>query len=139
MSSPRIIPNTELFSVARDMLLEGKCVRIAVKGESMLPFFRSGSTITLRPLREDDIRKYNVVMADAGHAFVVHRIIKVETNEVLLFGDGNIKRGERVTLDKIYGIVDCSKLHIFFAKIWLWLRPVRRYPLALFRRVMRKL
>ena len=139
MSSPRIIPNTELFSVARDNLLEGKCVRIAVNGESMLPFFRSGSTITLRPLREGDIRKYNVVMADAGHAFVVHRIIKVETNEVLLFGDGNIKRGERVSRDKIYGIVDCSKLHIFFAKIWLWLRPVRRYPLALFRRVMRKL
>lgn len=139
MSQSRLIPNVELFSAARDVLLEGKRVRIAVKGESMLPFFRSGSTITLRPLREGDIRKYNVVMADTGHAFVVHRIIKVETNEVLLFGDGNIKRGERVSRDKIYGIVDCSKLHIFFAKIWLWLRPVRRYPLAIFRRVMRKL
>jgi hypothetical protein len=136
MSEPRVIPNVELFAAARDALLEGKSVRIAVKGESMLPFFRSGSTITLRPLREGDIRKYNVVMADAGHAFVVHRIIRVGEKEVLLFGDGNIKRGERVAREKIYGVVDCSKIHIFFAKIWLWLRPVRRFPLAIFRRVM---
>ena len=139
MSSPRIIPNTELFSVARDKLLEGKCVRIAVNGESMLPFFRSGSTITLRPLQEGDIRKYNVVMADAGHAFVVHRIIEVNEEDVLLFGDGNIKRGERVKRQQIYGVVDCSRIHIFFAKIWLWMLPIRRYPLAIFRRVMRKM
>ena len=138
MSQSRIIPNAELFAVARDMLLEGKSVRIAVNGESMLPFFRSGSTITLRPLQEGDIRKYNVVMADAGHAFVVHRIIEVNEEDVLLFGDGNIKRGERVKRQQIYGAVDCSRIHIFFAKIWLWMRPIRRYPLAIFRRVMRK-
>ena len=137
MSQSRVIPNAELFAVARDMLLEGKSVRIAVNGESMLPFFRSGSTITLRPLQEGDIRKYNVVMADAGHAFVVHRIIEVNEEDVLLFGDGNIKRGERVKRQQIYGVVDCSRIHIFFAKIWLWMLPIRRYPLAIFRRVMR--
>ena len=136
MSQNRIIPNAELFVVARDMLLEGKSVRIAVNGESMLPFFRSGSTITLRPIREGDICKYNVVMADTGHAFVVHRIIDVSEEYITLFGDGNIIGTERVTRDKIYGIVDCSKFHIFFAKIWLLLRPVRRFPLAIFRRIM---
>ncbi|MBP3550494.1 MAG: hypothetical protein J6J57_02475 [Alistipes sp.] len=136
MKSARVISNRELFSIVRDTLLEGKTVRVAVKGESMLPFFRSGSTITLRPVREEDIRKYNVVMADAGHAFVVHRIIDIKGDVVTLFGDGNIVGTERVTRDKIYGVVDCSALHIFFAKIWLWLRPVRRYPLAIFRRIM---
>ena len=119
MKSARVISNRELFSIVRDTLLEGKTVRVAVKGESMLPFFRSGSTITLRPVREEDIRKYNVVMADAGHAFVVHRIIDIKGDVVTLFGDGNIVGTERVTRDKIYGVVDCSALHIFFAKIWL--------------------
>ena len=102
----------------------------------MLPFFRSGSTITLRPIKEGDIRKYNVVMADAGNAFVVHRIIDVGEEFVTLLGDGNHLGTERVTRDKIYGVVDCSTLHIFFAKIWLWMRPVRRFPLAIFRRVL---
>lgn len=136
MSNARTIANRELFSIVRDTLLEGSIVRIAVNGQSMLPFFRSGSTITLRPIEEGDIHKYNVVMADAGESFVVHRIIEVGEEEVTLLGDGNYLGTERVARDKIYGIVDCSALHIFFAKIWLWMRPVRRYPLAIFRRVL---
>ena len=137
MKEARTISNRELLSIVRDTLLEGKTVRVAVKGESMLPFFRSGSTITLRPVCEEDIRKYNVVMADAGANFVVHRIIEVGEDIVTLLGDGNYIGTERVSRDKIYGVVDCSALHIFFAKIWLWLRPVRRYPLAVFRRVLK--
>ncbi|MBO5962709.1 MAG: S24/S26 family peptidase [Alistipes sp.] len=136
MSNARTIANRELFSIVRDTLLEGSTVRIAVNGQSMLPFFRSGSTITLRPIEEGDIRKYNVVMADAGESFVVHRIIEVGEEEVTLLGDGNYLGTERVARDKIYGIVDCSALHIFFAKIWLWMRPVRRFPLAIFRRIL---
>ena len=136
MSNCRTIANRELFAIVRDTLLEGSTVRVSVKGQSMLPFFRSGSTITLRPIKEGDIRKYNVVMADAENAFVVHRIIEVGEEFVTLLGDGNYLGTERVTRDKIYGVVDCSALHIFFAKIWLWMRPVRRFPLAIFRRVM---
>ena len=136
MNSTRTIANRELFGIVRDTLLEGHTVRVSVNGESMLPFFRSGSTITLRPIGKEDIRKYNVVMADAGDSFVVHRIIEVGEKEVTLLGDGNYIGTERVSHDKIYGVVDCSALHLFFAKIWLWLRPVRRYLLALFRRVM---
>ena len=136
MKSARTIANRELFGIVRDTLLEGSTVRVAVNGQSMLPFFRSGSTITLRPVREEDIRKYSVVMADAGDSFVVHRIIEVGENVVTLLGDGNYIGTERVTRDKIYGVVDCSALHLFFAKIWLWLRPVRRFPLAIFRRIL---
>ena len=136
MKSARTIANRELFAIVRDTLLEGKTVRISVNGQSMLPFFRSGSTITLRPVREEDIRKYSVVMADAGDSFVVHRIIEVGEKYITLLGDGNYIGTERVERNKIYGVVDCSALHIFFAKIWLWLRPVRRFPLAIFRRIL---
>ena len=136
MNQARTIANRELFGIVRDTLLEGSTVRVAVNGQSMLPFFRSGSTITLRPVREEDIRKYSVVMADAGDSFVVHRIIEVGEEKVTLLGDGNYIGTESVSRDKIYGVVDCSALHLFFAKIWLWLRPVRRFPLAIFRRVL---
>ncbi|MBQ5647770.1 MAG: hypothetical protein IIV16_01450 [Alistipes sp.] len=136
MTKTLVISNRELFTIVRDTLLEGKTVRVAVKGESMLPFFRSGSTITLRPAKAEDIRKYAVVMADAGDSFVVHRIIEVGEEYVTLLGDGNYNGTERVAREKIYGVVDCSVTHLFFAKIWLWLRPIRRYPLAIFRRIM---
>lgn len=127
--------NREMFSVVRDLLLEGSPVRISVKGQSMLPFFRSGSTVALRPIREEDFRKYNVVLADTGRNFVIHRIIALDGDMVTLLGDGNIYGTESMTRDKVYGIIDCSRAHILFARIWLWLRPVRRFPLAIIRRV----
>lgn len=128
--------NVTTFSVVRDILLEGDNVTITVNGQSMLPFFRSGSTVTLRPIRKEDFKKYAVVFADAGNHFVIHRIINIEENKVTLLGDGNIYGTESMDKEKVYGVIDCSALHIFFAKIWLWMRPVRRFPLAIFRRVL---
>lgn len=127
--------NRAMFSVVRDLLLEGSPVKVAVKGQSMLPFFHSGAKVSLRPIRPNDFRKYNVVLADTGHNFVIHRIIALDSDRVTLLGDGNIYGTESMTRDKVYGIIDCSRTHLFFARIWLWLRPVRRYPLAILRRI----
>lgn len=127
--------NRETFSIVRDLLLEGSQVTVRVKGQSMLPFFRSGSTVLLRPIREEDIKRLNVVFADTGHNFVIHRIIGFDNKRVTLLGDGNIYGTETMPRDKVYGIIDCSATHLFFARIWLWLRPVRRFPLAIFRRI----
>ena len=132
----RSVDNFATFSVVRDILLEGDDVTIAVNGQSMLPFFRSGSKVTLRPIKAEDYKKYAVVFADAGGRFVIHRIINIEGQMVTLLGDGNYNGTETMPKDRVYGVIDCSKSHIFFAKIWLWLRPVRRFPLAIFRRVM---
>lgn len=132
----RSVDNFATFSVVRDILLEGGDVTIAVNGQSMLPFFRSGSKVTLRPIKAEDYKKYAVVFADAGGRFVIHRIINIEEQMVTLLGDGNYNSTETMPKDRVYGVIDCSKSHIFFAKIWLWLRPVRRFPLAIFRRVM---
>ena len=137
-NNSRTIANRELFAVVRDSLLEGNTVRVAVRGQSMLPFFRSGSTICLRPIGEGDIRKYNVVMADAGRSFVVHRIVNVGDKKVTLLGDGNITGTEIVEREKIYGIVNCSRLHIALAKVWVWIGRGRRFPLAIFRRIFRE-
>lgn len=130
--------NRELFSVARDMLLEGESVRVAVRGQSMLPFFRSGTIIELHPVKESDIALYSVVMADTGRSFVVHRIIAVDRERVTLLGDGNYLTPEYVTRDKIYGVVHISAHHLFFAKLWVKMRPFRRFPLAILRRMCRK-
>ena len=130
--------NLSTFSVVRDILLEGDNVTVTVKGYSMLPFFLSGSTVKIRPIKSEDFKKYNVVFADAGNRFVIHRIISVNDNLVTLLGDGNTVGTEMMTKDKVYGIIDCSKIHIFLAKIWLWMRPVRRYPLAILRRITPK-
>ncbi|MBQ7856723.1 MAG: hypothetical protein IJ348_06390 [Alistipes sp.] len=131
----REVNNRAMFSLVRDLLLDGSSVTVTVRGQSMLPFFRSGSTVLLRPIRSEDFCKYNVVLADTGQNFVIHRIIEVGDEQITLLGDGNIYGTETMSRDKVYGVIDCSALHLALAKIWLWMRPVRRFPLAIFRRI----
>ena len=126
------------FSVVRDILREGQAVKVAVKGQSMLPFFVSGATVSIRPITPSDFKVYNVVFADAGNHFVIHRIIGLEGDKVTLLGDGNIVGTESMTRDKVYGVVDCSALNLLLARLWVALRPVRRFPLAIFRRITPK-
>jgi signal peptidase I len=132
------VANVATFSVVRDILLEGQAVKVAVKGQSMLPFFVSGATVTIRPITPSDFKLYNVVFADAGNHFVIHRIIGLEGDKVTLLGDGNIVGTESMTRDKVYGVVDCSALNLLLARLWVALRPVRRFPLAIFRRITPK-
>ena len=135
----KTVANRIAFAQTRDLLLEGQNVRICVQGQSMLPFFRSGSRITLRPLREGDLRRGHVVLGetDNGH-FVVHRILTVGDERVTLLGDGNTVGTETIPRERIYGIVDCGRLHLWLAERWMRLRPLRRYPLAILRRICRK-
>lgn len=135
----RTVPNRMLFAETRDQLLAGREVVVRVLGQSMLPFFRSGSRITLRPLREGDLRRGHVVLGetDNGH-FVVHRILTVCDERVTLLGDGNTVGTETIPRERIYGIVDCGRLHLWLAERWMRLRPLRRYSLAILRRICRK-
>lgn len=135
----RIVSNRLLFAEARDQLLAGRSVTVCVLGQSMLPFFRSGSRITLRPLREGDLRRGHVVLGqtDSGH-FVVHRIFGVAGDRITLLGDGNTVGTETIPRQRIYGIVDCGPLHLWLAERWMRLQPLRRYPLAVLRRICRK-
>ena len=123
----KTVANRIAFAQTRDLLLEGQNVRICVQGQSMLPFFR-----------HEDLRRGAVVMAETVQGnFVVHRIIQATPEEVTLLGDGNLTT-ETMPPAKVYGVVDCSAIHRVLARVWLWLRPVRRYPLWVLRRICRK-
>lgn len=132
----KITDNKTAFGLARDLLAEGQPVTMRVRGQSMLPFFRSGSTVHLRPAAPNDLVRGHVVLGqtDAG-TYVIHRILSVGRTSVTLLGDGNIAGTETIPPDRIYGVVDCGRMHLALARIWMWMRPVRRYPLWVFRRL----
>ena len=133
------IANDILFAEARDRLREGCSVTIRVKGQSMLPFFGSGAVVTIRPLREEDVRRGNVLFActDSGH-FLIHRVIDTAPERVTLMGDGNLVGTESIRRDRIYGCVHISPLHRLLALGWVALRPVRKYPSILLHKICRK-
>ena len=64
--------------------------------------------------------------------------LTVGDERVTLLGDGNTVGTETIPRERIYGIVDCGRLHLWLAERWMRLRPLRRYPLAILRRICRK-
>lgn len=126
---------------------EGVCVTLPVNGHSMLPFIIGGqeSVILQKPVQS---KKGDVVLAWVdGCRYVVHRIIAIEGDAVTLMGDGNLSGTEHCALKdvkaKVTHVVGADeKPHDLYcrwrrvaARLWWHLRPVRRYLLAIYRRL----
>ena len=129
------------------LVQERVTVTFPVTGQSMLPFIIGGkeSVILHRPGLID---VGDVVLAWVdGNRYVVHRIIKLDYDRVTLMGDGNVKGTEHCRLNDIKARVThvvsadnkkrdlYSRWRVRAAKLWYWLRPIRRYLLAIYRRL----
>ena len=141
--------DNEIIEEAVRLVREGVNVTLPVNGYSMLPFIIGGkeSVILHRPGLID---VGDVVLAWVdGCRYVVHRIIKLDYDRVTLMGDGNVAVTEHCRLNDIKArvthVVDAKdRTHYLYnrwrmlgAKVWYWLRPIRRYLLAIYRRVKR--
>jgi len=139
--------DNEIIEEACRLVREGVNVTLPVKGLSMLPFIIGGkeSVILHRPGLID---VGDVVLAWVdGNRYVVHRIIKLDYDRVTLMGDGNVKGTEHCRLNDIKARVThvvsadnkkrdlYSRWRVRAAKLWYWLRPIRRYLLAIYRRL----
>ena len=127
---------------------EGISVTFPVKGWSMLPFIIGGreSVILQKP---ETPKVGDVVLAWVeGNRYVVHRIIRLEEGQVTLMGDGNVAGTEHCMLADVKAlathVVDAkgqkrylyTRWRLWAAKLWFHLLPVRRYPLAVIRRIV---
>ena len=136
-----------IISEAIRLVNEGREVIFPVKGNSMLPFIIGGSeSAVFTPVTT--IRKGGVYLAhvDDGR-YVVHRIIAIKGNRITLMGDGNLVGREYCNTSDIKAEVNyvISSQNIrrnlntlprrFAALVWRILRPIRRYLLAIYRRI----
>ena len=126
---------------------DGVSVTLPVNGNSMLPFIIGGqeSVILQKPVQS---KKGDVVLAWVnGGRYVVHRIIAIEGDAVTLMGDGNLSGMEHCTFKdvkaKVTHVVGADERpHDLYcrwrcvaARLWWHLRPVRKYLLAIYRRL----
>ena len=139
--------DNEIIEEACRLVREGVNVTLPVKGRSMLPFIIGGkeSVILHRPGLID---VGDVVLAWVdGCRYVVHRIIRIDGDRITLMGDGNVKGTEHCLLKDVKARVThvvsadnkkhdlYSRWRVRAAKLWYWLRPIRRYLLAIYRRL----
>ena len=134
-----------IMAEAIRLVQEGLSVTLPVGGRSMLPFIIGGeeSVILSRALL---LEKGQIVLAWVdGCRYVVHRIIAIDGERLKLMGDGNIRGTETCLCSDVKAIathvVDrhgrrhdlYSKWRLAASRLWNWLRPIRRYLLAVYR------
>lgn len=140
------LSNEELLPEVAILLSEGNRVTIRAKGNSMLPFIVGGrDSVVLQ--QKDHYRVGDIVLAEISpNVFVLHRIIKIDKEQIILMGDGNLRETEVCRVENIHGHVvsilhkgkqvDCNSWkERGKARVWRAVLPIRRYLLAIYRRI----
>ena len=141
------LPNHVLMAEVQRLLLQGTMVTIRTKGNSMLPFIEGErDSVVLSAYGTPKIGDIALAKLDNG-IYVLHRIINITSaREVTLMGDGNIKGKEYCLKEQLCGKVIAilrngkeynpeSLSWKMQAIMWRKLLPVRRWLLAIYRRV----
>lgn len=141
------ISDHEIIQNAISLVREGLRVTFPVKGSSMLPFIIGGKE-SVDLVKPADLQVGHVVLAWVeGCRYVVHRVIRIEGEQVTLMGDGNIVGVEHCTLSDVAALAvnvvsRQGKHHNLYApwrvkasRLWFRLLPIRRWILAVYRRV----
>lgn len=136
------LPNDILLSRAEAFLNEGREVVIRAKGSSMLPFIHGDrDSVVLKKC--DDLSVGDIVLVRLPGRYVMHRIISISQDIFVMMGDGNVtgtevfRRGD--VLGKVIWIVREDGRHIKpgNGRLWRKLLPIRRYLLAVYRRLFK--
>lgn len=137
----RTVPNDVLLGEVAAVLQEGREAILTPTGNSMLPFIRSGKDrVLLR--KQDRYAVGDIVLAHFGGRYVLHRIVALDGDAVTLMGDGNLRGQEKGRADEIVGTVaavirpDGRRRAPGKGRVWRALKPVRRYLLAIYRRLI---
>lgn len=140
--------NKEILSEIEGLVRDGLEVVFVPKGSSMSPFINGGVDRVLIS-RAESVAEGDIILAltEQG-SHVLHRVEKVNGNMLILMGDGNLIGRERCRREDVIGKavkiikkdreIDCqSPSHLRKAAIWRSLLPIRRYLLAIYRRLYR--
>lgn len=141
------IPNAILIPEIIKYLEQGHTVTLPLKGFSMRPFLESNRDMALLTSPKN-IKVGDPVLAEiAPKQYVLHRIININGERVTLLGDGNLTP-EYCLLSNIKASIDGfyrkgrkkldrtdGRKWKLYSKIWITLRPLRRWLLAFYRRI----
>ena len=138
----RTLPNDVLLGEVAAVLREGREAVIIPTGNSMLPFIRGGvDRVVLR--RREGVAVGDIVLVKIGERYILHRVIAREGDALTLMGDGNVRGTESCRTENVIGTVaeiirPSGRVRIpGRARLWRMLKPIRRYLLALWRRLSR--
>ena len=135
----RTVANEILLEEAAALMLEGREVTFTPLGNSMLPFIRGGKD-AVRLRKNPSVAIGDIILVRLPGRYVLHRLIHMDGDRLTLMGDGNIAGTETCTTGDVLGTVtailrDGKEIIPGDGRLWRRLLPIRRYILAIYRRL----
>ena len=125
-------------------------VVLPVRGTSMLPFI-IGDVDSVELVKTDSVEVGDVILAWInGCRYVIHRVIKVDGDNVQLMGDGNLGGDEHCKMSEVAAKAEYvispsgrraylySPWRVRASRFWWKIKPIRRWILAVYRRTVLK-
>lgn len=138
MQKLKRVKSENIFPVIKEMLDEGKSIRITVTGMSMYPFLRENiDSVELSKANISNICRGDIVMIlTHSNVYVMHRVIKVEESCFYMVGDAQEEIEGPLRYDQIFAKVTSiwrkdKKIDVsnvwwkFFSGLWMLLLPFR--------------
>ena len=95
--------SSELKLLAKEILSEGKELRVKALGGSMLPLFRAGDEFIIESFEPRDLNIGDIVIAQNRELLILHRVHKfLPNNRLILWGDFNRKPDTEFSYDQIF-------------------------------------
>ena len=144
----RVIQNNLFFQEIASRITDGERVRIRAKGNSMLPFIRDNKdeVVLLKPNNQSYQKGRLLLVQLPDTRYLLHRVKKIEKNDIILRGDGNLSILETCAADHVIAEAISVirggkeiKIGSFKWKLYRYLWPdnpfLRRVALGVYRRV----
>lgn len=141
------IPNNTLLPLVVSYLEQEKQVKLLLKGYSMRPFLENERDYALLEAPHEPVLYEPVLALLPDNRWVLHRIVKIEGSEITLLGDGNLTPEHCQVSDIKASVVGfyrkghsapdliSGRKWCIYSFIWIHLLPLRRYLLAIYRRI----
>ncbi len=141
-----LLSNDILIPEVARLVSEGKTVTLPLRGYSMRPYLEDGRDKGLLTKVTEPLKVGDVILARIeNNRYALHRIVRIEGDEITMYGDGNyspehIKESDVLAIAKGFyrkgsdrlDSVDSLPYSIYW-RTWVWLRPMRRYLLLIWR------
>ncbi|MFD2743226.1 MULTISPECIES: S24/S26 family peptidase [Sphingobacterium] len=139
----KTIENHLFFQHVQEYIDDGKDVVFSVRGSSMSPFLKERDLITIKPLKDKDLKAGHIVLARYKKGYILHRVIRIDKEFLFLAGDANLVQIEKVDRNAVVGFLseatrDKKDIPLYtsrmlcYAKLWYYIRPIRRVWIKLF-------
>lgn len=146
----KTLPNNDVIAGVITALETVPRVILPVRGISMLPFI-IGDLDSVELVKAQLVEVGDVVLAWINNSrYVVHRIIKIDGDNVQLMGDGNLSGNEFCKISDVVAKAEYvvrpngkrtylySPGQIRASRFWWKIKPLRRWILAIYRRTILK-